>query len=149
MAPAVSAAALDAAVPAHPVALSASEITGLIGLFQQMLDTLESRVLARIDLFADGANERWKRHDDDAERYRDNVTARFVRIEETVDKLAAAVADHHARQHDEDVAMDARVRPIRTVSGWLWSNRTNLLVLLIGLFGALTFLFDRLIGSHP
>jgi hypothetical protein len=131
-------------VPAHPVALTAAEITGLIGLFQQMLGETEKRILAALAANSKGAADRWQLHDTEQTLHREAIAGRFA-------KLESALTAHLDRQHDEDVAMDARIRPIRGSLAWVWAQRRDIVIVLIGIGVLATFLvesFNRILGPH-
>jgi hypothetical protein len=140
-----------AAVPPHPVALTASEITGLIGLFQTMLDAMEGRIIDRLDINSRGATERWQKHDAELATNTARVVARFEKVETAIDLTTKALQAHLDREHDDDVRMDARIRPIRGSIGWVWSHWRDIVLLVIGLIALGTFLvesFGRVIGPH-
>jgi len=143
---------LSAVVPPQPVVLTSAEITGLIGLFQTMLDRTERNILDRLDTNAKGASERWEKHDAEFAASTARVNARFVKIEERLQTTADTLAAYLAREHDEDVRMDARIRPIRGSIGWVWSQRREIVIVLIGLGVLVSFLaetFGRVFGLHP
>ena len=139
------------AIPPHPVALSSAEITGLIGLFQTMLDRTERNILDRLDANAAGASERWAKHDAELDANTKRITARFEAVESAIATTTQALKVHLDREHEEDVRMDARIRPIRGSLGWLWAHWRDIVLLVIGLIAAGTFVveaFGRALGSH-
>lgn len=143
--------ALAAIVPPQPVVLTSAEITGLIGLFQTMLDRTERNILDRLDGNAKSATARWVKHDDDARAAAARTDARFVKIEEALDTTVNTLQAYLDREHDEDVRMDARIRPLRGSIGWLWNQRRDIVIVLIGLVALGTFLveaFGRVLGPH-
>lgn len=144
-------AAPPAVVPPHPVTLTASEITGLIGLFQTMLDAMEGRIIDRLDANSRGASDRWRKHDEELAANTQRVVARFERVEAAIATTAKALEMHLDREHDDDVRMDARIRPIRGSLGWVWAHWRDLVLLGIGLVALGTFIveaFGRVLGPH-
>jgi hypothetical protein len=143
--------ALAAVVPPQPVVLTSAEITGLIGLFQTMLDRTERNILDRLDDNSRGATARWTKHDEDAAAKEARTAARFLKIETALDTTVATLQAHLDREHDEDIRMDARIRPIRGSLAWLWNQRRDIVIVLIGLGVLATFLvesFGRIVGPH-
>jgi hypothetical protein len=138
-------------VPPHPVALSPSEITGLIGLFQTMLDRTERNILDRLDDNSKGASARWRKHDDELEVNRGLIVARFEALEAAIATTSKALEALLDREHDDDVRMDARIRPLRGSISWLWVHWRDIVLLLIGMVALGTFMvesFGRVLGPH-
>lgn len=143
--------ALSSLVPPQPVALTSAEITGLIGLFQTMLDRTERNILDRLDDNAKGAADRWRKHDDELATNTKRVVERFEKVEAAIATAVATLQAHLDREHDEDVRLDARLRPIRGSVAWLWAQRRDIVIVLIGLGVFATFLveaFGRALGPH-
>ena len=133
------------AVPSHPVALTASEITGLVGLFQTMLDRTEARIIGRLDANASGAAERWAKHDAEALEERTRTVARFESVE-------SDVRTHLKQAHDRDIIARERLRTITGPVSWLWAHWRDVVLLLIGLIALGTFVVEsanRWLGGHP
>ena len=138
-------------VPPHPVALTASEITGLIGLFQTMLDAMEGRIIERLDANSRGASDRWRKHDEELAANTKRVVERFEKVEAAIATTTKVLQAHLDREHEEDVRMDARIRPIRGTVGWLWAHWRDVVLLIIGVIAAGTFIveaFGRVLGPH-
>lgn len=138
-------------IPPHPVALSPSEITSLIGLFQVMLDRTERNILDRLDDNSKGASARWRKHDEELATNRGLIVDRFERVEAAIATTSKALEAVLDRDHDDDVRMDARIRPLRGTLGWLWAHWRDLVLLLIGLIALGTFMvesFGRVLGPH-
>ena len=131
-------------VPRHAVSLQPSEITGLIGLFQTMLDRTERNILERLDENSRGATERWAKHDAELAENTRRVVARFEAIE-------GAVREHHQLAHEAQIRSDARIRPLRYSVAWLWTQRRDIVILLIGIGVLSTFILDFIthIGGAP
>lgn len=140
-----------AVVPSHPVALTASEITGLIGLFQTMLDKTEANIVKVMEGNSERATERWAKHDLELAANTKRVTDRFAAIDARLQLTADALQAHLDREHEEDIRMDARIRPIRGGLGWLWAHWRDIVLLVIGVIAAGTFVveaFGRVLGPH-
>jgi hypothetical protein len=128
------------------------EVTSLVNLFNTMLVAMEGRISAKIEATARAADERWRLHDQELERNRTTVVERFVKLETALGLLRKDVDEHHAREHDEDIAMEARVKPVKSAMGWLWSHWRDLVLLGIGLIAFLTFALDwltHIFGHSP
>jgi hypothetical protein len=140
-----------AVVPLQPVVLTSAEITGLIGLFQTMLDRTERNILDRLDDNSRGAAARWAKHDEELATNTRRVVERFEKVEAAIVTTTEALRAHLDREHDEHVRMDARLSPIRGSVAWLWDQRRDIVILLIGLGVLATFVveaFGRVLGPH-
>jgi len=93
--------------------MSIIEVTGLVNMFAGMLDRMEQRIIARLDDNSRMASERWAKHDQELERNREAVVARFLAIEKGLDDHLTVANERWAKEHDEDVRMDARVQPVK------------------------------------
>jgi hypothetical protein len=142
---------VQAVVPPQPITLTASEITGLIGLFQTMLDKTEGRILDAMAGNSERATERWAKHDAELERNTKRVTDRFAQIDARLQTTVDTLQAHLDREHDDDIRMDARIRPIRGSLAWLWAHWRDVVLLMIGLIALGTFAveaFGRVLGPH-
>jgi hypothetical protein len=131
-------------VPSHPVALTAAEITGLIGLFQGMLDKTERVILDRLADNARGATDRWTKHDAEQTEATRQIAARFEAVE-------TSVREHHQREHERQLVADARIKPLRGSIAWIWTQRRDIVIVMIGIGVLATFLaetFGRIFGPH-
>jgi hypothetical protein len=117
--------------------LSGAETATLLTLIDARLARMEDRIISRLDHNAAGAADRWRLHDEQLERNTALVTAKFVEIEERLDAHLVIANEHFGRQHDDDVRMDGRVRPVRVGFAWLGSNYKNLLVAVFAVLGFL------------
>jgi|WetSurMetagenome_2_1015567.scaffolds.fasta_scaffold03982_5 hypothetical protein len=130
-------------------AMSVVEATGLINLFAGLLNTSTSLILGRLDENAKAAAERWAKHDSDLERNRETIVKRFAHLEERLDKDVRALDEHLLKAHDDQVALDARVRPVRTLAGTLQRNWKTILLFIVAalsIFGFSVETFQRLLG---
>lgn len=136
----------DGQVPpeTQPSTMAVPEVMSLITLFTNLLQAMEHRILSRMDESSLAAAARWKLHDEELERNRIAITARFERNEKAMRELEEALENLLQREHDEDLVVEARVRPVKTVFGWLWAHWRDLVLLFIGLVAAATFLLDWL-----
>jgi hypothetical protein len=134
-----------------PAGMSATEMTGLVGLFNSQLSLMETRIMARLDLNAEAARHRWETHDKELAENTRRVVERFEKLEANLTTVAEAVRVHHEEEHDERVRNDARVRPVKGFFGWLWRNWRDLVLLAIGLLAlaaAFGEWFGRFAGPH-
>lgn len=148
---AVAATAPVAAV-APSASMSAAEVTQLVSLMQGMLDRVERNILDRLDDNARTDAERWRRHDEEFAASLKRTSDRFERVEASIVKTTLSLEALLSREHDDDVRMDARIRPLRGSLAWLWASRRDLVIVGIGLGVLATFLADILgpiFGVHP
>ena len=128
------------------------DVTGLVGMLSGMLGAMEGRILERMRENSEAARDRWALHDAELERNRTAIVSRFRAVEGRIEEVNVAVTLHHEAAHDQRIAADARIKPIRTVSGWLWANRKDLLLLALAILAVLGFMGDTLsglLGNHP
>jgi len=133
-----------------PTSMTVSEVTGLVNLFTSMLSTSTAQIIGRIDDNARVETERWTRHDVDLERNREAIVARFLKVETALDSHLMVANIHFAKEHDEDLVMDARVRPVRSAGDWLARNWRTILLFIFGILALLGFsgeTLQRLTGN--
>src|SRR5512141_878430 len=113
----------DVVPPVEPGTMTVSEVTSLVTLFNGMLLAMEGRLARKIEDMAQVSRDRWARHDLDLDRERALMLARFERIEKVVN-------DHISQEHEEEIILEARVRPVKNVFSYLAKNwRTVLLII--------------------
>jgi hypothetical protein len=117
--------------------LTATDVTALVTLMSGMLDRMEGRIIGRLDDNAQGAAERWERHDKELAANTKRITDRFMVIEAALDEHLQVANIHFAKEHDSEIATEARVKPVRTAAGWLWANWKTIVLILFALLGVL------------
>jgi hypothetical protein len=130
--------------------MSVVEVTGLINLFAGLLNTSTSLILGRLDENAKMASERWMKHDAELARNRDAIVARFEKIEGVLDKDVKTLDEHLSKAHDDQVALDARVRPVMTLAGAVQRNWKTILLFIVAVLAILGFsveTFQRILGA--
>ena len=129
-----------------PPVLSVAETTALINVFAGMLNSSTQLIIARLDDNARMASERWVRHDAELERNRELVVARFLNVECALDAHLMVANAHFAKEHDEDLVMDARVQPVKTSLAYVashWKTAALVVLSVVGLLGVwLDFIRD-------
>jgi len=129
-----------------PPVLSVAETTALINVFAGMLNSSTQLIIARLDDNARMASERWVRHDAELERNRELVGARFLNVECALDAHLMVANAHFAKEHDEDLVMDARVQPVKTSLAYVaahWKTAALVVLSVVGLLGVwLDFIRD-------
>ena len=132
--------------------LTGAETATLLTLIDARLARMEDRIIARLDLNAAGAAERWRLHDEQSDLAVETITAKFVALGERLDAHMVVANAHFARQHDDDIAMDARVRPVRIGVAWAashWKDIAILAVAVLGLFAVTADILSRYLGGPP
>lgn len=117
---------------------SPRDVLGIIDTFDRMLLAMEARLVAKIDESTRQAAERWVSHDTESTRYRTDANNRFERIEQSLLTVEKTLRAHLEKERDEDLVIDARIRPLKAVGIYIFRNwRTILLVMLtlLALFG--------------
>lgn len=124
--------------------MSVTEVTGLVNLINTQLALMEGRLSAKMDDNSRLATERWIKHDQELATNTKRIVERFEEIEGSLLTVERALEAHLDKEHDEEVAMEARVKPVKSIAGWFWKNWRDLLLLFIGLVAAGTFFLDWL-----
>jgi hypothetical protein len=114
----------------------------LVAHITGLLSEMEGRIMNRLDANSQGAAERWRKHDEELAVNTKRVVERFVKIESVLDAHISEANAFFAKQHDEDVASDARVRPVRTTLAWVIEHWGSILLFLFGLLGFLAIAAD-------
>ena len=132
--------------------LTGAETATLLTLIDARLARMEDRIIARLDLNAAGAAERWRLHDEQSDLAVETITAKFVALGERLDAHVVVANAHFARQHDDDLVMQARVRPVRIGAAWAashWKDIAILAVAVLGLFAVTADILSRYLGGPP
>lgn len=99
-------------------------------------------IVSRIDAMERSENDRWRLHDEELERNRTTVTSKFLKIEAQLDAHIKIANDRWAKEHDDDVRMDARVRPVQIGVAWAVNHWKDIVILLVGIVGLLAIAAD-------
>jgi len=130
--------------------LSVSDVMGLVRLFNDSLLAMEARLGAKMDDNSQAASDRWIKHDRDSERVLADIEKRFNKMETELCKQTAdiaadlkthiAIADAHwQKEHDEEIAFDARLTPVKGAVGYLRHNWKNILLAVVTILAILGF----------
>ena len=136
--------------PATP-GMSITEVTALVQLFNNQLSAMEIRLSQKMDENSARATERWVKHDLELETNTKRVVARFEKLEGVLCTVEKALEAHLDREREEDIANDARIKPIRMSISWVWLYRKDILLFIIFVMAALAAggeWFGRIIGPH-
>jgi len=147
---AVAAVAQVAPVAAVAPSMTASEVATLVSLFQTMLDRTERNILDRLDENSRGANARWTKHDEELDRNREAIAGKFLAMEKRLDDHLVIANAHFTREHDDDLVMQARVRPVQIGVAWAanhWKDIVILSVGVVGLFAVAADIASRYLGG--
>jgi hypothetical protein len=120
-------------VSTPPVVGNVVEATSLIAAVATLISSSTATIMARLDALERGETTRWRLHDEELERNRATITAKFekietelaaeiVRVEQALEAHLVVANAHFAREHDDDLVMQARIRPVRTAGQWIVKN---------------------------
>jgi hypothetical protein len=126
--------------------LTVAEVTGLITLFGTMLDRTERNIIARLDDNSRAASERWAAHDRVHDEQREKAVERFLAIEERLDATNRLIVAHLEKEHDEQVAIEARIVPIKTVFTKIAANWRSIALFVFVVLSLLGFTIDFVNG---
>jgi hypothetical protein len=132
---------------------SVADAASLIAAVATLVAGSTATIITRLDALERGETTRWRLHDEELERNRKTITTKFekienelaaeiVRVEKALEAHLVVANAHFARERDEDLVMDGRVRPIRTGVAWLVANYKNIVILLIGILGFIAVAAD-------
>ena len=124
------------------------EASGLIAAVAALIASSTATIMARLDALERGETTRWRLHDEELERNRATITAKFekvenelaaeiVRVEKALEAHLVLANIHFAREHDDDLVMQGRVRPLKTGIAWIGANYKNALIALFAVLGFL------------
>jgi hypothetical protein len=120
--------------------LTVVETTGLLALLHTMLGEMERRLVERLEANALAATDRWKLHEEAEQRDHKSLLDMILVVQRDLDSHLIVADAHFEREQRSDIAMDARVRPLR----WVLVNRRDILILLFGLLGFFAVAADLL-----
>lgn len=115
--------------------LSGADMLALIAHMSNLLGEMEGRIMARLTENSQGAADRWRKHDEELERNTKRVVQRFEVIEADLLTVSNCLKAHLDKEHDEEVATQARVRPVKTLAQWLAVNWKSVLLAILALAG--------------
>ena len=147
---AVAAVAQVAPTAAVAASMTASEVATLVSLMQTILDRTERNILDRLDVNSKGAHIRWEKHDAELATNTKLVTDKFLAIEGRLDAHLTIANAHFAREHDDDLVMQARVRPVQIGVAWAANHWKDIVILgvgLVGLFAVAADILARYLGG--
>lgn len=117
--------------------MTVSDVTGLVHLFNGMLVSMEGRLIAKIDETSRLAAERWAAHDLERLTFRELDAKRFEKLEQAIFTVEITLKQHLDKERDEDLVLDARVRPIKSVGGYIIHNWRTLLLAILAVLAIL------------
>ena len=124
------------------------EASGLIAAVAALISGSTATIMARLDAMERSETTRWRLHDEELERNRAAITAKFekvenelaaeiVRVEKALEAHLVLANIHFAREHDDDLVMQGRVRPLKSGIAWVGANYKNALIALFAVLGFL------------
>ena len=129
-----------------------ADAAALIAAVATLVAGSTQTIMARLDENSRGASERWRLHDEELARNRETITAKFLKIESALDAHIVIANQHFGREHDDDLVMQARVRPVRLGVAWMarhWKDLAILAVAVLGLFAVTADILSRYLGGPP
>jgi hypothetical protein len=115
------------------------DVTALVSLFTTMLSSTRADILEQIGKNSAAAVGHWQHHE---EEHKELIKQLNIHLEEAA--VHFKVYDGHlAKEHNEQVAFDARVQPVKAIAVWLTNHWKDLAILLIAVAGMLGFIAER------
>ena len=129
---------------------SLADAASLIAAVATLVAGSTHTIMARLDENSRGASDRWRLHDEQLADNTRRVVTRFEAIERAMLTTEQALRQHLDAQHDEDLVMQARVRPVRLGVAWMvahWKDLAILAVAVLGLFAVTADVLSRYLGG--
>jgi len=123
--------------PVNGNAITGADMLALIAHITDLLNASERRILSRLDDNSERATERWVKHDAELAANTQKIVTRFEKIEAEMIEMSRCIHGHLSKEHDDEVALQARVQPVRTAGLWLAQNWRSLLLALLALLGVM------------
>lgn len=124
--------------------MTVSEVTGLVGLFNESLLAMEGRLVSKMDDSSRRAAERWVKHDLDSERLLKDIEHRFDTIEKALRDHVLIAEKRWAEDHDEELVLQARIKPVTSFATYIARNWRTILLIIVSLLAILGFSSDTL-----
>jgi ferric-dicitrate binding protein FerR (iron transport regulator) len=105
----------------------------ILSLVLRQLELMEHRLLVRFDEQAQAAKERWTAHDQ-----------QHIDWEKEIKALRTDLNRLRQSEHDEAVAFDARVRPIKTLAGTIRREWRTIMLASLFIAGWITQILENL-----
>jgi len=138
-------------IPEVPSRWSASDVIGVINVFERMLLAMEARLVAKMDENSRLASDRWAQHDAQLAANEKKIVDRFARLEGDLVTMETVLNAHLKKEETESIVNEARIRPIMGSIAWFWKNWRDVVLLVIGVIAMGTFLveaYGRALGPH-
>jgi hypothetical protein len=122
--------------------LTGADMLALVAHITGLLSEMEGRIMDRFDANSDAATERWriheKKHTDEMTENTKRVVDRFVKIETALDNHIQVTNAFFEKMHDEEIATQARVKPVKTLGTFVianWRSIALAVLAIAGIFG--------------
>jgi hypothetical protein len=141
--------ATDMPTVSSPVAWTAADVTGIVGLFNGMLVAMEGRLIDKLNENSRGATERWAKHDREMDANREAVLSRFAKVETSILTVETCLNAHLDKEHDEELAAKARVQPVVVSAQYLSRNWKTVLLILFSILALAGLIDDATLRLFP
>ena len=128
----------DQPQPTNGNGLSGADMLALMSHITGLLTAMEGRIMERLSDNASGAEDRWRKHDAASERTIGAIREEIAILRADFTEHLRLANVHFSKEHDEEVAGQARTKPIRTVATILlanWKSIALAIFALMGIFG--------------
>jgi len=138
----------EAPEPPQPP-LTTSDVTGIVGLFNVMLASMEARLVAKLDGNTRMAVERWAMHDARDDKNAEMLAERFGKLEASILKVETCLDTHLDKEREEDIANKARVQPVVMSAKYLSTNWKTILLVVFSLLALAGFIDETAVRLLP
>ena len=117
--------------------LSSADMLALVAHITGLLGEMEGRIMERLSDNASGAEDRWRKHDAASERTIGAIREEIAILRADFTEHLRLANAHFSKEHDEEIAGQARTKPIRTVAGIVVANWKSIALAIFALMGIL------------
>jgi hypothetical protein len=135
--------------PTNASGLTGADMLALVAHITGLLSEMEGRIMDRLSDNASGAEERWRKHDAASERTIGAIREEIGVLRADFSAHLAVANAHFGKEHDEEIAGQARTKPIRTVATIVVANWKSIALAIFALMGILGWagLETHVVGS--
>jgi len=123
--------------PVNGNGLSGTDMLALMGHITGLLTAMEGRIMERLSDNASGAEDRWRKHDAVAKEQLSAIHTEIGLVRADLNAHLVVANLHFDKEHDEEIAGQARTKPIRTVATILIANWKSIALAIFALMGIL------------
>lgn len=131
--------------------ITGADMLALVAHITELLAASERRIIDRLNENANGAEKRWAKHDAEAVKQLGAIREEIGVLRADFNSHLTVANVHFAREHDDDLVAQARIKPIKMSAAYAaknWRTIALWVVLLLTMLGtAVERLYDAGVGK--